>query len=364
MSPFFNSIFTYPVETHRMTFKSIEDVFNKRKNDRGIFPGSDTVQMSFDARGLTSLAPWLQAEGGGTASITPVSDCFIPVPNEVVFSFPFVSDQIWQIFADEAFNSFSTQIPTDVSVANFTWELRELGQLLPKLGANVQKTLSGQQLQMEFGWKPLLDDLRKLGGLLSRVNSRIDFLKSTYGKRTRLGAYKGNVAEVSLSSYTQNIQDMRFSYVTHRWELVATRCDLRAGGLLFHTLEDLDTVYSFCRAMTVALGLDNPLKTVWNALPYSFVVDWFLGLSRVLGHLSINPFEGAWQVENFSSSANSFAKWKVSQVVDNVVVANLGYVNARRYERISYLPVSQTILNLQIPSPQQLLLLNAMFAQH
>jgi hypothetical protein len=338
-------------------------VLGKRRSKKVIFPPFDTVQRSFDARKLNPLAFWVQY---GPASVDPIRGCEAPVPYSVVFNFPFVSDDAWRVFAEDAFNSFSTQIPTDISIANFAWELRELGSLIPKISDSLKQTYTDLFLNLSFGWKPFLKDLRTLGGLLNRVNSRIDFLKSTYGKKTRLGMYRANaVQDVPFNMYTQDLQDMRFSYVKHRWELVGHRVDLRAGGYLFHQLQDLDSTYSFIRAMLVSLGLDNPLKAFWNAIPYSFVADWFTGLSRELGKLSINPFEGNWSVSEFSSSANAFARWKVTQVIDGGTYPDnlLGYVDARRYERISYLPIPESIINLQVPSPQQLLLLNAMLAQ-
>jgi len=345
-------------------FKSIDDFQGKLHDANGIWPSSDTVQSSFDCRDLKTLQPWVQDENfSGNASVTPISPIEIPIPNSVVFNFPVASDDLWQVFAEDAFTSFSTQIPTEVSIANFTWELRELGDLIPKLTDSLQGTLAGGFLNFSFGWKPFVGDLQKLSGLLTTVSARIQHLKDTYGKKTRLGLVRTNVVETAFLPYSDVVPDARFQSVFYHWELVAYRCDFRAGGRLFHRLKDLDSVYGYIRAITVALGLDNPLRAAWQALPFSFVVDWFLGLSRVLGKLSVNPFKGDWSVSNFSSSCYTVATWKVTQVVINPYVEiPLGKVYADRYTRISRLPVPASFLTLGTLSPQQLLLTSAMLA--
>jgi len=348
-----------------LLFKSIDDFHGKLHNGRGIFPPSDTVQHSFDCNALRPLQPWIQNEGVGNASVTPLRDSYPPIYDSVVFNFPIVSDDSWYDFGADACLSFATQIPTEVSLANFSWELRELGQLLPKLENSIQSTISGGFLNFQFGWKPFLSDLQKLSGILSTVQGKINHLKQTYGKKTKLGMYRGDVLKPTFSDYTSIVTDARLNSVSYRWQLAEYRADLRAGGYLFHKLKDLDSLYGYIRALFVALGLDNPLRAVWQALPYSFVVDWVFGLSHRLGSLSINPFKGDWQVSDFSSSCFTVAKWKVIQVIANPYVEiPLGSVIAKRYVRISQLPVRSTFLTLNVPSPQQLLLTNAMLAQH
>lgn len=348
-------------------YSRIDDWSRKRRDRDGLWPPSDTVQLSFDATGLQPVVPWVQYGGEFPAAITPTGQQLPHCTESEVFNFPFVSDEDWQNFAEEAFRAFSTQIPTSVSIANFAWELQELGDLIPKLENSIQSAASGAFLRDQFGWKPFLQDLQTLGGLLNTVNSKIKFLKDTYGKKTRLGLYKPNVVEPLLGflspwSFVINTHDSPNRVET--WLPRSYRCDLRAGGYLFHLLQDLDSFYGFSRALLVSLGLDNPVRAVWQAIPYSFVADWFTGLSSKLGILSVNPFKGEWSVSDFSSSALAYCEWEVFQTIETTQFISLGRVKARRYERISRLPVRSSYLTLNTLTPQQLLLTSAMLAQH
>ena len=54
-------------------------------------------------------------------------------------------------------------------------------------------------------------------------------------------------------------------------------------------------------------GLDNPTLAVWEAMPYSFVVDWFLPVGDYLSSLS--AFNGI-EVINPSISVSYTCSWK------------------------------------------------------
>lgn len=344
-------------------YKSIDDWHGKVKSARGIFPTSDTVQFSFDASALRPLESWNFLNGSIVARIN-IHNNSLPVETNpsVVFNFPVVSDESWKVFAANAFNSFATQIPTEVGLANFTWELRELSALIPKLDRTLQGSVSGGYLNFSFGWKPFVSDLQKLGGILNTVSAKIQHLRDTYGKKTRLGLFQANVVEPP----SHLVQDVVLgSGAVLRWTLHGYRSDLRAGGYLFHQLRGLYDTYGYIRALLVAVGLDNPVKAIWQAIPYSFVADWFTGFGPHLDRLSINPFKGQWEVSDFTSSNLTVAKWRVDQVVDSTSeVYPLGFVDARKYTRISRLPVPSAFEGLTVPSPQQLLLFDAMLAQH
>lgn len=366
-SVFGNFHFTRPLYLGTYLFSRIDDVWGKPRDRDGLWPNSDTMQRAFDATSLKPVVPWEQYGAGSTQYCIPTDGALPRCSESIVFNVPFASDDLVYEFAWDSFQKFSTQIPTDVSIANFVWELQEVGQLLPSLEKNVQKTISGAYLSEKFGWEPLLKDLQVLTGILSTVQRKINFLKSTYGKKIRLGNYRGDALTVgtgSLSPHNQLIETWDSPDRREAWVLKRYRCDLRAGGRLYHELEGLNDLYGYCRAMLVALGLDNPLKAVWQAIPYSFVVDWFLGLSRKLGGLSINPFKGQFQVSDFSVSVSTVFEWSVSQVSAPSGSTPLGVVRAKQYERISRLPVQASYLTLNALSPQQLLLASAMLAQH
>jgi hypothetical protein len=266
----------------------------------------------------------------------------------------------------DAFNAFYEQIPTEVSIPNFLWELREIKALIPRLQSSLTKTASGGYLNFQFGWKPFLDDLRKLWALTDTVRSRLEYLKSTYGRKTRIGLFQ---------DITSQIEGRYQGYSDWHWFADPPRKDvdfqgnfkvrefrtvLRAGGYLYHELQGLDDSLTQVKAFSSALGLNNPLRAVWNALPYSFVVEWFTNIGGLFDRLSIQPFSGEWTISNPTWSFKSTAVIDAYQRFGDKTDANthlLATITAERYQRFVGLPVPASIFSLELTSKQQLLLL-------
>lgn len=121
------------------------------------------------------------------------------------------------------------------------------------------KGVSRSWLELQYGWKPLLSDIDGMTNYLASLDNIIVGRASasatrriTWSKRSALtGGY-----------------DLDFGYwdITYRY-----------------------TVY-YQAALPVIpnmtqLGLTNPLLIVWELVPYSFVVDWFLPIGNALEQL-------------------------------------------------------------------------------
>jgi hypothetical protein len=72
---------------------------------------------------------------------------------------------------------------------------------------------------------------------------------------------------------------------------------------------DLNGADAWWQALASALGLMNPAKIVWNAIPFSFAVDWFVNVAGWLNdNAEIQPFEGKITIEgaDFSCKVRKF----------------------------------------------------------
>jgi hypothetical protein len=343
------------------------DSVNRRRKD-GRYPvsGVHSFSAKFDFR--QSSFVWHPYSG---QNATPLGDFpGLTLPAVLEGQNPIVSSTVLGNFAVEAFNAFHTQVPVEVSIANFFWELRELKDLIPKISRSLTKSLSGGFLAFEFGWKPLLGDLEKLANLTNSVHKRLQYLRESYGKFTRLGFSRDVSADMptlseashylaagQLYSVQPNADAQQWRYITVP---LNRKVVMRAGGYLYHELQDLDESIKVVGTFLAALGLNNPLQILWQALPYSFVIDWFTQFSTLLDRLAIQPFEGRWEVSDVTTSMKSVVNLRVDQycmpVSLNVRRVGLAYIQTVRYFRWVGLPVpAVSIIDTGLDPKQQLL---------
>jgi hypothetical protein len=278
---------------------------------------------------------------------------------------PFLSDGLRESLHLEAFNDFTTQFPQQMSAAEFLGGMRELDQLLPKLQGDFLKDVAGLHLTNEFGWQSLLSDLKVLSEVVQKTQERLQWLRETYGKPTRLAFYRRDVLPyIGLPSLS--IEPVRCW--GFRYELVSYRMDYRAGSTLTQYMTHLNDTIGLLRGLTGAFGLDNPIKSAWEVIPFSFVVDYVFKISTHLDRLTrVQPAE-PWKLSRVSHSFKASADIDVYQVADNQLGTSvhqefkLGRVRWNYYERGVGLPVSLATLSPESLSPDQLVLLLAIFA--
>lgn len=272
---------------------------------------------------------------------------------------PYPSQGTLDEFFDGCFSTFHEQIPLNVSLLNFLWELREVQDLIPKLSRSITRSAAGGFLWFKFGIKPFLSDLKKLINIRDTVLDRLAWLQQSRGRSVRLG-YSSKF-EPSKYVYHPNINRSDGNVV--RAELEYSSCLLRAGGFLTHHLEGLDDTFSELKAISAALGLNNPAAVVWEAIPYSFVLDWFGRFQELIAKLALQPFAGDFNVHDITWSIKFDARYVIKQYFKSSAgnpaqPLTLGTIELKRYERNTGIPVpSSLITTTSLNSTQQLLAL-------
>lgn len=264
-----------------------------------------------------------------------------------------------------AFERFETQFPQEISLPNFFWELREIGSLGSLIrdhaGTWMQRLRAapGDLLNWEFGWKPFASDLIKLGNLTKIIEMRLEALKKTFGKVTRLGYYAKDWYDYP------DLYDLVFPTISWQGlqtELRVTKIvsEFRVGALHYHAIPYLNSVIGRLRAFYGALGLGNPLKVFWEAIPYSFVVDWFLDVGSALSTLDAwsNDRTVPWEIYNVNWSMKTRLTFDLQQVNHPAsqpfwFKANIGSVDVEYYRRMpGYPEINWLTANLSL-SPRQ-----------
>jgi hypothetical protein len=172
-------------------------------------------------------------------------------------------------------------------------ELRDIPQMLRHMGDVLHKIrrpgfiptpsdIAAGNLALEFGWKPLIEDLGKMLKFTEYVDRRMLSLE-------RLAKGKGDKRKSKVFSHS-------FKSVYPNYLMLGRAPALRSTIQVQTELESVGTVTwkptsSFSRlpvsrmqAMKLALGLNlgNIPLTIWQSIPWSWLIDWFAGVSNYI----------------------------------------------------------------------------------
>lgn len=178
-------------------------------------------------------------------------------------------------------------------------------------GLKATKDLAGLWLELQYGWKPLINDVHWGMQKLSEVNlSEFQVVRTAASARKRettevsVGTVQNTGGKVGGSTKVETLSMTR--YVVH-WRMSDPLLSLIAEA-----------------------GFTNPVSLAWELVPFSFVVDWFLPLGTFFEQLS------AWDGLIFlRGSKTQFTKqWTDSAV--NYVYTSPFNANVRLWGQGSY----------------------------
>lgn len=218
-------------------------------------------------------------------------------------------------FGGRSFGSIAANIPTDaeivartnpsrasVNLPVFLFELREIPELIRHLGrvlSNPRKwgpTDPGKTaLAIQFGWNPLLSDLKKISGLQSSIERRrkeIDGLFSRKGLKTTIGLGGGSTTNqfsqnANFGSYRNFSVSVSETLSWNAWAYVRWKPNSKSS------LPPSDNQLAL---KILGLTPGHIAESVWEALPWSWLIDYFTNIGAVIkagNHSDYRPFEGA-----------------------------------------------------------------------
>lgn len=171
-----------------------------------------------------------------------------------------------------------------VQLPVFIVELREFPELIYKAGKTLLGSAGKTYLTWQMGWKPLISDLAKMLDFQEVTERRFREIRKMatgkavsrrydHGTQTLTGVKK----DVALDSFLTGIRGNVTTVSTQRkWSVVSWRPN--TDGLP-QTAEE-----QFALAKRSVLGLRKGQITsnVWEALPWSWMVDWFTNVGDYL----------------------------------------------------------------------------------
>lgn len=240
-------------------------------------------------------------------SIHPVPFLFAGAPDTSgnrayeAFSTAVGDQSSWGINLAEAEQSIGMVEKRLLQVARFAGSLRkgdfvgaakELGIQKPRGVKAGAKNFSNNFLEYHFGWAPAMSD----------IHSSLNTLTNTdFGVRKIHGVA---VSTPQVEGYDSG----RFGRWTATWQ-----CTTKIGALARITNES-----SF---LANQLGLLNPLAVAWDAVPYSFVADWFGNIGQVINSLTgfvgiefidaytVTVYDGRFN-SHYNSPDGKYASWE------------------------------------------------------
>lgn len=143
----------------------------------------------------------------------------------------------------------------------------------PQVGnPSVTKSLANNWLELQYGWKPLLQDIDGSMRALAQLVQTNDLLRTV-----RASARSGE----TISKFDVLFANQPVEFLMGGVPLtsvgqgeIVTSSSIR--GLIRFKMQD--RVKSFL----AQLGFTSPINLTWELLPYSFVVDWFLPIGPYL----------------------------------------------------------------------------------
>jgi hypothetical protein len=181
-----------------------------------------------------------------------------------------------------------------VDLPVFLFELKDLPKMIQTLGLgllnlakasnrkpstkDVAKFFGKRNLEIQYGWNPLIADLNKLLGFQERVSQRSRELQKLWSKgglKRRIQIYKdtyvydGSTVLQSSNFFVSGTYKRELT--THIWATIRWFPDRE------YIVAPADRDYQ-ALAQRVLAGWSVDLVNVWEAFPWSWLIDWFTNI--------------------------------------------------------------------------------------
>nr|UJQ85860.1 MAG: hypothetical protein 1 [Leviviridae sp.] len=215
--------------------------------------------------------------------------------NPSLFSFPSIPNID---FTGEAWGAtaYSKMKPTqpDFSALNSIYELREIpGMLKQRFNYKDLKSISNYWLALQFGWRPLLNDVRNFVTLQRSAQQRLKQLLRDNGRPVRrrldihdltsdpvftIGSDYHSLNPTFVTQFYQRMTTFRYTSTIrdHCWASARFRFWLPGGPRDIHWKR---------RMLARIYGLTPSPSVIYNAIPWSWLVDWFTNLGDLIENL-------------------------------------------------------------------------------
>jgi len=214
--------------------------------------------------------------------------------------------------AEVATATISRSNPTRpyVSVPNFLFELKDLPGMIRDIGrlklygkgesggpighAPSAKDAANHYLSGVMGWAPLISDLRKLTNFQEKVNNRVTDLDNLFNGNGGLhrSVGKANPKTGKPGSWVFQTNKVSSVFIDTLGPSLTVKAEESILWERWGTVRWMSTAlpsYHLSRkqmdqkARNLVLGLNVNPKAIWDAVPWSWMIDWYANMGEYLG---------------------------------------------------------------------------------
>lgn len=177
-------------------------------------------------------------------------------------------------FVGRAFDKLWPDVDAEVNLVNFLLELRDFKRTFTSLRDTIAFIFSGRfatalaeaNLNWSFGVSPFMGDIQKLVSSYSDFRKKVNELNQASGS-TKTHHYSEEVSYAALT--VTNLTSATSKYQT-RYEPFVKKWTCTIKYTMKLRIPYPPTFQNYAKS----LGFKFSLETIWNAIPFSFVLDW------------------------------------------------------------------------------------------
>lgn len=265
------------------------------------------------------------------------------------------SNAAWDILANT-----NPNVP-DVSLPTFLGELKDFPSLLRQFkelpqrirghGRDLLKEVAQGHLSWRWAIKPMMGDIRKMLDFQKAVNDRVQWLKHLRDgnglKRRCSLASDENTGAWSGSSpiHTNGFTVQARSRVLHSMRMWGTvQYKVAPGTVLPET--DSEINYLAWR-LTYGITSHEALATAWELLPWSWAVDWFIGVGNTIAALN-NTVPLTWGRFCLMRTIKALREFEITTKPAFISVSGVARGERIRKERYVIAPILPFSLSLPL----------------
>jgi hypothetical protein len=260
-------------------------------------------------------------------------------------------------FAFKAVKEMASQFPPEVDILTYLAELKslpsaitELSQiydLLKSLGngrfSGTLKQAAKAHASYNFGWSPLYGDSLKIYNVLKSVRARLEWLRKNKNKWVRVGSQTRYSDASEEGKYVSAFGYYGVGPFVAQYRK-SVKGKMTCTARVRQNLPWVETWEGWVRGVISAGGMNRPFKVIWENLPFSWMVDYFIPIGDYLESVVFED-QTDWDIRDVCWSIRADYGYQLKHFDhEQNFLGDEGSYSFRRYRRVEGFPPRQFYL--------------------